>query len=75
MQKYKQKLSKILKTQLSVRNITKAINAYAISILITTYSFGIIKWTDTDLEKLNTTTSNKYSSYTFINKNSHLTAN
>ncbi|XP_041985521.1 uncharacterized protein LOC121737855 [Aricia agestis] len=52
--KYKQRLNKILKTQLSGRNKIKAVNTYAIPIL--TYSFGIIRWSDTDLEALNTAT-------------------
>lgn len=59
--KYKQRLNKILSTQLSARNKIKAINTYAIPIL--TYSFGVIKWSDTELETLNTATrtaSNKH---------------
>lgn len=51
--KFKQRLNQILNTHLSSRNKTKAVNTYAIPIL--TYSFGVIKWSDTELESLNTT--------------------
>ena len=50
-QKYTQRLKQILNTELSARNKTKAINTYAMPIL--TYSFGIIKWNNTELEELN----------------------
>jgi hypothetical protein len=59
--KYKQRLNKILKTQLSARNIVKAINTYAIPIL--TYSFGVIKWSDSELDALNTTTRTNCNKY------------
>lgn len=52
--KYKQRLTKILKTELTARHKTKAINTYAIGVL--TYSFGIVRWSETDLEALNTLT-------------------
>src|SRR5699024_4785687 len=41
----------ILKTHLNGRNLMKAINTYAVPLL--TYSFGIIKWSKTDIENLN----------------------
>lgn len=50
---FKNRITDILKTHLNSKNITKAINTYAIPTL--TYSFGIINWTKTDLEKLNRT--------------------
>ena len=40
----------ILKTKLNAKNKVKAINTYAVPIL--TYSFGIIKWTQTDITDL-----------------------
>jgi hypothetical protein len=40
----------ILKTNLNEKNTFKAINTYAIPVL--TFSFGIAKWTPTDLENL-----------------------
>jgi hypothetical protein len=56
----KQKLGKeylnhtksILKTKLNGKNTTKAINTYATPVL--TFSFGIVKWSPTDLENLQT---------------------
>lgn len=48
---YKQRLKTVLKTKLTAKNMVKAINTYAIPIL--TYSFGVIKWSKTDLESLN----------------------
>lgn len=49
--KYKYRLTQIAKSKLNAKNITKAINSYAIPVL--TYSFGIVKWSETDLEALN----------------------
>lgn len=51
--KFRHRLNTILKSQLNSRNIVKAINTYAIPIL--TYTFGIIKWSQTDLIKLQRT--------------------
>lgn len=48
---YKKRLSAILKTRLNSRNLFKAINTYAIPLL--SYSFGVIKWSQTELEELN----------------------
>ena len=45
---FKNRLVRLLKTKLNSKNLTKAINTYAIPML--TYSFGIIKWTHTDIE-------------------------
>lgn len=50
-EKYKQRLCKILETRLNSKNLTTAINTFAIPVL--SYSFGIIKWTRTDLEAVN----------------------
>ena len=47
---YKKRLNSILRTELSAKHKAKAINTFAIPVL--TYSFGIIKWCDTDLDKL-----------------------
>lgn len=44
------RLKKLMKTHLNSRNLTKAINTFAIPIL--TYSFGIINWSNTDIEAL-----------------------
>lgn len=44
------RLKNVLRTGLNAKNLVSAINTYAIPIL--TYSFGIIKWSNTDLEAL-----------------------
>lgn len=51
--KFKQRLKTLLNTHLSSKNLIKAINTYAISIL--TYSFGIITWSQTELDTLQRT--------------------
>lgn len=48
--KYKNRLTKIMRTQLNAKNKIKAINSWAIPIL--TYSFGVIQWTITDVQAL-----------------------
>lgn len=48
---FHQRLKLILRSQLNSKNMVKAINTYAIPILI--YSFGVIRWNNTELEKLN----------------------
>lgn len=48
---YKNRLTQILRSKLNSGNIFKAINTYAIPLLA--YSFGIIRWSVTDLEELN----------------------
>jgi len=42
----------ILKTKLNGKNMKKAISTHATPVL--TFSFGIVKWTSTDLENLQT---------------------
>lgn len=49
-QKYFARLKCLLRTKLSARNMSTAINTYATSVL--TYSFGVLRWTDTDLDKI-----------------------
>ncbi|XP_022829294.1 uncharacterized protein LOC111358406 [Spodoptera litura] len=49
-EKLRNRLHKILHTHLNAKNTIKAINTFAIPIL--TYSFGIIRWTQTDLTTL-----------------------
>ena len=51
LKSFTKRLSSILRTGLNSANKIKAINTYAISLL--TYSFGLIKWSDTDLEGIN----------------------
>jgi len=67
----KQKLGKeylnctksILKTKLNGKNMIKAINTYATPVL--TFSFGIVKWTPTDLENLQTKMRTLFMRYRF----------
>lgn len=66
--KYKQRLTLILKSQLNSKNTFKAINTYAIPVL--TYSFGIIKWSNTDLEELNRLNRTKLTQYRKLHPNS-----
>jgi hypothetical protein len=54
IQKYKAHLTQLLKTNLNGRNIMTAINMYTMPLI--TYTFGIIKWTNTDLNNLNALT-------------------
>lgn len=46
-----QRVRKLLGTQLTGGNMMKAINTWAIPVI--TYTFGILKWSATDLESLN----------------------
>lgn len=47
---YFKRLKEILKSNLNGKNTFKAINGYAIPVL--TYTFGTVKWTDTDIDNL-----------------------
>jgi hypothetical protein len=49
--KFVSKYKLLLKTYLNGKNLAKAINTYAIPVF--TYSFGIIKWSPTDIKNLN----------------------
>nr|CAH7762385.1 unnamed protein product [Callosobruchus chinensis] len=49
-QEFRDRLIRLLKTKLNSRDLTKAINTFAIPVL--TYSFGIIKWSHTDIENI-----------------------
>jgi len=51
-EEYLNRTKSILKTKLNGKNTIRAINMYATPVL--TFSFGIVKWTPTDLEKLQT---------------------
>ena len=48
---FSKRVSSTLRTSLNSANKIKAINTYAISLL--TYFFGLIKWSNTDLEGIN----------------------
>jgi len=51
-EEYLNRTKSVLKTKLNGKNMIKAINTYATPVL--TFSFGIVKWTPTDLENLQT---------------------
>ena len=51
-EEYLNRTKSMLKTKLNEKNMIKSINTYATPVL--TFSFGIVKWTPTDLEKLQT---------------------
>ena len=53
----------ILKTKLNEKNTIKATNTYAIPVL--TFIFGIVKWTPTDLENLQTRAGKLLTRYRF----------
>ena len=58
---FHQRLTKVLKSHLNAGNKRKAINTWAIPVL--TYSFGIVNWSNTNLDELSTllrTTLTKY---------------
>ncbi|CAH2107788.1 unnamed protein product [Euphydryas editha] len=50
---FKKRINALCKTQLTGKHLIKSLNTYAIPIL--TYSFGIIKWTKTDIEQIERT--------------------
>ena len=52
-----------LKTKLNGKNTMKAINTYATPVLI--FSFGIVKWSSTDVESLQTKTGTLLTRYRF----------
>jgi hypothetical protein len=45
------RIKSILKSKLNGNNLIKAVNTYAVPLL--TYSFGIIKWSKTNLQNIN----------------------
>jgi hypothetical protein len=66
--KYNTRLNKIFNTKLAGSAIIDAINSWAVPIL--TYSFGIVKWTDTDLDNLDRKTRTLMTKFRFLHPNS-----
>jgi len=64
-EEYLNRTKSILKTKLNGKNMIKAINTYATPVL--TFSFGIVKWTPTDLENLQTKMRTLLTRYRFHN--------
>lgn len=65
---YQQRLTRVLNTKLNSKHIFKAINTFAIPLL--TYSFGIIKWSTTDLENINILTRSQLTKHRKLHPNS-----
>lgn len=51
LEETKRRIELLLKTKLSGQNMVTAINSYALPVLM--YSFGVIRWTQTELDDLN----------------------
>ena len=66
--KYKKRVTKLMNTKLSGGNIITAINTWAVPVL--TYSFGILKWSDTDLNGLDRVTRTILNKFRYLHPNS-----
>ncbi|KAJ8961487.1 hypothetical protein NQ318_014735, partial [Aromia moschata] len=67
-EKYKSRVTKLLNTLLSGGNLIKAINSWAVPVL--TYSFGIVKWSVTDLDELDRLTRRLLTKFRQLHTNS-----
>ncbi|KAJ8944323.1 hypothetical protein NQ318_016130 [Aromia moschata] len=67
-EKYKSRVTKLLNTLLSGDNLIKAINSWAVPVL--TYSFGIVKWSVTDLDELDRLTRRLLTKFRHLHTNS-----
>ncbi|KAJ8946968.1 hypothetical protein NQ318_015906 [Aromia moschata] len=67
-EKYKSRVTKLLNTFLSGGNLIKAINSWAVPVL--TYSFGIVKWSVTDLDELDRLTRRLLTKFRHLHTNS-----
>ncbi|KAJ8940621.1 hypothetical protein NQ318_004545 [Aromia moschata] len=67
-EKYKSRVTKLLNTLLSGGNLIKAINSWAVPVL--TYSFGIVKWSVTDLDELDRLTRRLLTKFRHLHTNS-----
>ncbi|KAJ8949922.1 hypothetical protein NQ318_007630 [Aromia moschata] len=67
-EKYKTRVTKLLNTLLSGGNLIKAINSWAVPVL--TYSFGIVKWSVTDLDELDRLTRRLLTKFRHLHTNS-----
>ncbi|KAI5716587.1 hypothetical protein M8J76_009066 [Diaphorina citri] len=65
---YKKRVTKLLNTKLSAKNLISAVNMWAVPIL--TYSFGVIKWSDTDLNQLDRLTRTLLNKFRCLHPNS-----
>lgn len=69
-EEYKKRLTKLLNTSLNGKNMVHAINSYAIPAL--TYSFGVVKWSETDLENLDILTRTLLTKFRMLHPNSSI---
>jgi hypothetical protein len=63
-EEYLNRTKSMLKIKLKGKNTIKAFNTYATPVL--TFSFGIVKWTPTDLENLQTKTRTLLTGYQYL---------
>lgn len=68
VEKYKARVTKILNTKLSSKNLITALNSWAIPVL--TYTFGILKWSDADLNDLDRLTRSLMTKFRCLHTNS-----
>ncbi|XP_031333846.1 uncharacterized protein LOC116163856 [Photinus pyralis] len=66
--KYKHRLTLLLKSKLNSKNLFKAINTYAAPVI--GYSFGIIRWSHTDIDELNRLNRTQLTRYRKLHPNS-----
>nr|CAI5839441.1 unnamed protein product [Callosobruchus analis] len=67
-EKYRRRLTKLLNSKLSAKNLFSAINSWTIPVLI--YTFGVIKWSNTDLNKPDRLTSTHLTKFRYLHPNS-----
>lgn len=70
-EKYRRRVTKICNTKLTGKRIIDSINCWAVPVL--TYSFGILKWSNTDLEGLDRLTRSNLTKFRFLHPNSSTT--
>lgn len=66
--KYKNRVTKVLNTKLSAKNQIDALNSWATPVL--TYTFGILKWSDTDLNEIDRLTRRLMTKFRCLHTNS-----
>ena len=66
--KYQKRLTKLMNTKLSSENLIKAINSWAVPVL--TYSFGVVKWSNTELDELDRLTRRTLTKFRYLHPNS-----
>lgn len=67
---YKVRLTKLLNSKLNAKNLITAINSWAVPSLI--YTFGILKWSETDLDNLDRLTRRLLTKFRCLHPNSSI---